>query len=248
MNQIIEELKHRNKWLEDAAKRVASGEWNPGVIAHTLGRMLRNRPTSAVTYSDLDVVYDIDVNGCGYKTIYKGERQAENREWAKYRANIAALEAAIVKRREADKVRPILEAINSLKSEQDWQSLLIRNIDNKLTEQQEQHEQERKKAMRGRPRGCYDFEKCLISTDKAYNNIVIGILDNLARGAKGKEFAIIIQAAMSLDLISKPTYRQCRDFFGYIGAESGYNAFMAKDLKELEPEKFKKARNGLTIL
>lgn len=112
MNQVLDELRFRNEWLENAAKLVTAGEVDPGVIAHTLERMLRNRPTNAVTYSDLDEAEYSDVGGVP---------QAESREWAKYRANIAALEAAIAKRREADKMIPVLEAIRELKQNREPQ-------------------------------------------------------------------------------------------------------------------------------
>ena len=225
MSQIVEELKHRNEWLENAVTSLTAGVVKPGVIAHTLERMLRNRPTNAVTYSDLDNAEYSDVSGV---------RQAENREWAKYRANIAALEAAIAKRREADKVRPILEAIGSISNKLDRLSDSV------------EREQERRKA--GRPRKSDDFSDCFKSEDTEFNEELLEEMQMLAIGKIGKDFATLIQVAVNLDLIEKPTFKQCNDVFGYIGARTGYNRYMGLDLSKENESLYARIEKILRIL
>ena len=225
MSQIVEELKHRNEWLENAVKLVTAGVVKPGVIAHTLERMLRNRPTNAVTYSDLDNAEYSDVSGV---------RQAENREWAKYRANIAALEAAIAKRREADKVRPILEVIGNISYKLDRLSDSV------------EREQERRKA--GRPRKSDDFSDCFKSEDTEFNKELLEEMQMLAIGRIGKDFATLIQVAVNLDLIEKPTFKQCNDVFGDIGARTGYNRYMGLDLSKENESLYAQIEKILKIL
>lgn len=225
MSQIVEELKHRNEWLENAVKLVTAGVVKPGVIAHTLERMLRNRPTNAVTYSDLDNAEYSDVSGV---------RQAENREWAKYRANIAALEAAIAKRREADKVRPILEVIGNISYKLDRLSDSV------------EREQERRKA--GRPRKSDDFSDCFKSEDTEFNKELLEEMQMLAIGRIGKDFATLIQVAVNLDLIEKPTFKQCNAVFGDIGARSGYNRYMGLDLSKENESLYEQIEKILEIL
>ena len=225
MSQIVEELKHRNEWLENAVKLVTAGIVKPGVIAHTLERMLRNRPTNAVTYSDLDNAEYSDVSGV---------RQAENREWAKYRANIAALEAAIAKRREADKVRPILEVIGNISYKLDRLSDSV------------EREQERRKA--GRPRKSDDFSDCFKSEDTEFNKELLEEMQMLAIGRIGKDFATLIQVAVNLDLIEKPTFKQCNDVFGDIGARTGYNRYMGLDLSKENESLYAQIEKILKIL
>lgn len=219
MNQVLDELRFRNEWLENAAKLVTAGEVDPGVIAHTLERMLRNRPTNAVTYSDLDEAEYSDVGGVP---------QAESRELAKYRANIAALEAAIAKRREADKMLPILETIRELKCELherqsvDYSGLLA------LRESREHkiEEEPQERPIRGRP--THDLRNRILCDDKTSKEAFYDCLTSLARGRKGKELALIMMAAVRCGMMTKPTFGELQAAIGGdIGSESGYNKYMS---------------------
>ena len=238
MSQIVEELKHRNEWLENAVKLVTAGVVKPGVVAHTLERMLRNRPTNAVTYSDLDNAEYSDVSGV---------RQAENREWAKYRANIAALEAAIAKRREADKMLPILETIRELKCElHERQSVDYSGLLEVLRETREREDEEepQERPQRGRP--IYDLRYRILSNDKTDKEAFLEHFTNLARGKKGKDLGLIVTAAIEGGLMTKPTYGEVKTAVGDdIGSPSGYNRYagnknaFAKHEREAMIEKLK---------
>ena len=220
MSQIVEELKHRNEWLENAVKLVTAGVVKPGVIAHTLERMLRNRPTNAVTYSDLDNAEYSDVSGV---------RQAENREWKKYWANIAAVEAAITKRREADKMLPILETIRELKCElHERQSVDYSGLLEALRESREHkiEEEPQERPIRGRP--THDLRNRILCDDKTSKEAFYDCLTSLARGRKGKELALIMMAAVRCGMMTKPTFGELQAAIGGdIGSESGYNKYMS---------------------
>ena len=61
-------------------------------------------------------------------------------------------------------------------------------------------------------------------TNKDY---ILKELHELISGRKGREVALIIRVCIKEGIITKPTFKQVEDEFGYIGNVSGYNKYMA---------------------
>lgn len=108
MTNELKEYQQRREWLKEAARMVEADEMQPVVIEHTLMRFMRTPVKAAVVYSDTDT-------SSGYSDTGEYENQVR-RERTGYFADIAALEAAIERRRAGEKVGALLEAINELKS------------------------------------------------------------------------------------------------------------------------------------
>lgn len=103
---VLNEYRSRREWLAEAKKQVEAGELSVQVAEHVLQRYMRNPIKCAVSYSDID---NID----GYSDT--GEHQAQvQRERAGYFADIAALQAAISKHREAEKYKGIIGQLEAL--------------------------------------------------------------------------------------------------------------------------------------
>ena len=106
---VLNEYRSRIEWLEEARQKVEAGEWQPVVVERVLQRFLKTPVRSAVLYCDID-------SECGYSDT--GEHEFEvKRARAKYLAAIASLEATITKRREGEKYRVILEALEAVKGQ-----------------------------------------------------------------------------------------------------------------------------------
>lgn len=101
MTNELKEYQQRREWLKEAARMVEADEVQPVVIGHTLTRLLHT-PVRAVVYCDAGDTGE-------YENQVRRERKG-------YFADIAALEAAMKRRRDGEKVGALLEAINELKS------------------------------------------------------------------------------------------------------------------------------------
>ena len=78
------------------------------------------------------------------------------------------------------------------------------------------------KQAKGRPRST--FRDKILHTNKDY---ILKELHELISGRKGREVALIIRVCIKEGIITKPTFKQVEDEFGYIGNVSGYNKYMA---------------------
>ena len=76
---------------------------------------------------------------------------------------------------------------------------------------------------KGRPKGTL---KDKMICENAAN--MLPKLHQLMNGRKGKEAALIITACIKAGIMTKPTFRQVSDEFGYIGNRSGYNKNMGE--------------------
>lgn len=57
---------------------------------------------------------------------------------------------------------------------------------------------------------------------------VLNKLHSMIDGKRGKNIALVIFASVEIGLILKPTYKEVKNEFGNIGAESGYNNYLNK--------------------
>jgi hypothetical protein len=223
---VLDEFRSRIEWLKKARQKVEAGELQPIVAEHTLNRFLHNPVRSAVSYCDID-------SESGYSDT--GEHEAKvKRVRAQYMCEIAAIEKAITKRRENEKVRPILEVIGSISNKLDRLSDSV------------EREQERRKA--GRPRKSDVFSDSFKSENTEFNKELLKEMQMLAKGKIGKDFATLIQVAVDLDLIEKPTFKQCKDAFGDIGARTGYNRYMGLELSKENESLYAQIEKKLKIL
>ena len=109
---------------------------------------------------------------------------------------------------------------------------VIGSISNKLDRLSDSVEREQERRKAGRPRKSDDFSDCFKSEDTEFNKELLEEMQMIAIGKIGKDFATHIQVAVNLDLIEKPTFKQCNDVFGDIGARTGYNRYMGLDLSK----------------
>lgn len=49
-------------------------------------------------------------------------------------------------------------------------------------------------------------------------------------GKKGKDFALLTLACIKKGWITRPTYTQAKNEFGYIGSKTGYNKYLNENL------------------
>ncbi len=78
------------------------------------------------------------------------------------------------------------------------------------------------KQAKGRPRST--FRDKILHTNK---DRILKELHELISGRKGREVALIIRVCIKEGIITKPTFKQVENEFGYIGNVSGYNKYMA---------------------
>lgn len=221
---VLNELKSRIEWLGEAARLVEAGELQPTVAEYTLKRYLRTPARSVITYCDVDA-------DAGYSDTGVHEAEVKSAK-AKYLAAIAALEATITKRKESEKEaernRPLLEAMNNLEN-------TVRSyIDRSEPQQEEKRIKEKRKL--GRP--IKDIRE-RINTEK-YTDIeaMYSKLESLIRGRGGKALALIILVAINKGVfIGTPTFGELQKAFGATGSDKGYLKYMGKEgLKGFTPE------------
>lgn len=82
------------------------------------------------------------------------------------------------------------------------------------------------------------FATCVVNVSRMAD--IMECLHTLIDGRRGKEVAMVVKAAMSLGLITKPTFGQMVEEFGDIGNRSGFHRYMAFDFFDTELQPFRK--------
>lgn len=105
--------------------------------------------------------------------------------------------------------------VNNLREyEQNYQKVMAGNFSEGIQPQQEQ-------ALTCKT----TFKDKIIAENK---DEVLNKLHSMIDGKRGKNVALVIFASVEIGLILKPTYKEVKNEFGNIGAESGYNNYLNK--------------------
>lgn len=230
---VLNELRFRIDCLEDVRRKIEVGELQPTAAENILKWYLKTPVMSAVSYCDID-------SESSYSDTGNHESEVKMTK-AQYLSRIAALEATITKRREAEKNRPVLEAIKELtRKENEHYEATRQLIERQASRGYKEQEPSKEKGKPGR--SVKDIRERINAVKYTDIEAMYSKLESLIKGRKGKTLALIALVATDRGIfIERPTFGELQKAFGAAGSDKGYCSYMRKGLRYYTEDE----RNGV---